>query len=523
MDASAGQFGPIDEFPENGLKEIELNGETLLLAKTADGIRALSGHCPHNGAPLKKGVRAGDKIICPWHKAAFSLGSGKCLAPPVIDDLQRYAVEVRDGLIHVQALPVPAPQRIQPDSTQSFAIIGAGAAGFSAAQTLRAEGFSGRIVMIDAPGRLPYDRTALSKTFLAKPEGAHPPTLRDEAFYDQQAIERQSGMVEVLDVEQRMIRLRGGTAQRFDAIFIATGGQAKTLDVPGADLAGIYTLRSADDAEAIKQAASSAKQVVIVGSSFIGMEVAAALRQRDIAVTVVSPEAVPFEAHLGREIGGVIQKLHESKGVVFKSGEEVAGFSGEKAVNLVRLKSGGHLPADLVILGLGTRPSTSFLDGAFTQKDGGVPVDSSLRLADGVFAGGDIAAFPLWGNGERVRVEHWRVAEQQGRIAALNMLQRPARFAQTPFFWTIQYGQRFDYAGLGRGDDRLSVRGDLQGDGFIAYYVRDGKVVAALGHQRDQEMAAIIELLDRRQDWSVEALHPQGQSPLQVLDKLLNA
>jgi NADPH-dependent 2,4-dienoyl-CoA reductase/sulfur reductase-like enzyme len=253
------------------------------------------------------------------------------------------------------------------------------------------------------------------------------------------------------------------------------------------------------------------------------MEVAASLRERGLDVTVVAKQSRPFEKQLGARIGAVFQTMHEGKGVLFRMQRKVARLDGDGAVQRVLLTNGESIAADLVVVGLGIRPATSFLKDVEVPDDGGIPVDGSLRVADRLFAAGDVAAFPLRGDGPCIRLEHWRVAEQHGRLAARNMLGEAERYEATPYFWTIQYMQRLDYVGQADGSDPLVVRGSL-GDGngkpdFIAYYLRDGKVAAGAGLGRDRDMAAVLALMGRRDDWTVDELHPPDSSPAQVLQQ----
>jgi pyruvate/2-oxoglutarate dehydrogenase complex dihydrolipoamide dehydrogenase (E3) component len=247
------------------------------------------------------------------------------------------------------------------------------------------------------------------------------------------------------------------------------------------------------------------------------MEAAAGLRQRGLDVTVVGQESAPFDKQLGADVGNVYRKIHEEQGVKFRLGEKVGGLMGEGAVRAVRLAGGDEIAADLVVAGLGIVPATDFVTGAERGADNGLLVDARLRAADELYAAGDVAAFPLRGDGETIRVEHWRVAEQHGRVAALNMLGRDVVYDSVPVFWTIQYMKRLDYVGHASSKDDVLVRGDLGKQEFIAYYLRDGLVAAAAGMNRDQDMAAIIALMEAERNWLVEDLHPEGTSPVAVL------
>jgi NADPH-dependent 2,4-dienoyl-CoA reductase/sulfur reductase-like enzyme len=292
----------------------------------------------------------------------------------------------------------------------------------------------------------------------------------------------------------------------YDAALIATGS---TPTRPG--FAGdVFVLRNRADADAILARAEQSERAVVLGSSFIGMEVAASLRERGLEVTVVAQDSAPFEKQLGARIGGVFARLHEQMNVTFRWNQQVAGVDG----GVVALRSGEKLQADLVVAGFGVRPETGFVSGVDRNDDGSLPVDAGLRVADGLFAAGDIARFPLYGDGDPIRVEHWRVAQQHGRVAALNMLGKNIRYDKVPLFWTIQYLKRLDYIGHASEWDDIVVHGDLQKPEFLAYYVKDGLVVAAVGMDRDADTAALVELFTLRHDWTADAL---GATPAAVL------
>ena len=288
--------------------------------------------------------------------------------------------------------------------------------------------------------------------------------------------------------------------------------------MPGADLGHVYTLRSRGDADAILLQAERSTCAVILGASFIGMEVAASLRERGLDVTVVGKEAAPFAKQLGEQVGGAFVGLHEQHGVAFRLGSGVKALEGDGQVSAVVLDSGERIAADLVVVGVGVRPAPSYAEGLNRRDDGGIIVDANLCAAPALYAAGDIASFPHRGDGEPIRVEHWRVAEQHGRVAALNMLGYATQYDAVPFFWTIQYMKRLDYVGHAADWDSVVLHGDLgKGGGeprFLAYYVKDGRVAAAAGLGRDEDIAALIELFTMRRDWTAADL---GENPAAVL------
>ncbi len=498
---------------EGQMRAQEVNGKKLLLTKIAGKCHAIGETCPHAGGPLNEGVLRGDVVTCPWHKAAFRVTTGERLEPPAIDDLPRYPTRIVDGRIMITAAEEPASAQpaASPDE-RCMAIVGAGAAGVAAAQALREAGFTGRVVLISQEDRLPYDRTVLSKYALSGKKGGEKTPLQDAAFYDRHAIERMTRTVSAIDPASRRITFQDGGTLSYHAGLVATGGLPRKLQVPGADLPGVFTLRTAADAEAIASAAAQARSAVIAGSGFIGMEAAASLRERGLAVTVVAPQAVPFERQLGREIGQVFRRVHESEGIAFRLEDEVVAVHGHTRVEGVTLKTGGHLEADLVIAGFGVSPTTGLVRNVTPRKDGGLLVDANLRLADGLFAAGDIAAFPLRGDGEPTRVEHWRVAEQHGRLAARNMLGGTLAYEAVPYFWTIHFMKRLDYVGHAERWDDILIDGNLDEPRFVAFYVAQGSVAAIAGWGQDRQMAAAIGLMEDRKQWPVaelrEALMP---------------
>lgn len=497
-----------------GMKQVEVDGEKVLLLRDGDAVHAVGATCPHAGGPLAEGVRNGDRIVCPWHKAAFCIRTGAVQDPPALDALPRYDVRVDAGRILIaKPAPAPASPPASPDG-RCFVIVGAGAGGAVAAQTLREEGFAGRVVMLDPANRVPYDRTVLSKYALSGQKGAEKSPLQTQSFYREHGIERRTAEVSRIDAEARRITCADGTALNYDAALLATGAAPVLPPFPGAKLRHVYTLRSRADADAILAQAERSERAVVLGASFIGMEVAASLRERGLDVVVVGKEAAPFAKQLGEQVGRAFVGLHERQGVAFRLGREVASLEGDGSVSGVVLDGGERIAADLVVVGFGVKPATAYAEGLNRNGDGGLVVDATLRAAPGLYAAGDIARFPHRGDGEPIRVEHWRVAEQHGRVAALNMLGRDVRYDAVPFFWTIQYMKRLDYVGHAESWDSTVLHGDLGKPDFLVYYVKDGRVAAAAGLGRDEDTAALIELFARRRDWQAAEL---GEHPAAVL------
>ncbi len=511
------EVAALEAVEPGGMKQVEVDGEKILLLRDGDAVRAVGATCPHAGGPLVQGVRNGGRIVCPWHKAAFCIRTGAVQDPPALDALPRYDVRVDAGRIFLaKPAPAPAAPLMAPDG-RCFVIVGAGGAGAVAAQTLREEGFTGRVVMLDPANRVPYDRTVLSKYALSGQKGAEKSPLQSQSFYREHRIERRTAEVSRIDAQARRITCADGTAVDYDAALLATGAVPVLPSFPGAGLGHVHTLRSRADADAILAQAERSTRAVVLGASFIGMEVAASLRERGLDVTVVGKEAAPFAKQLGEEVGRAFVGLHEGHGVAFRLGRGVASLEGDGQVSGVVLEGGERIAADLVVAGFGVKPATSYAEGLNQSDDGGLLVDATLRAAPGLYAAGDIARFPHRGDGEPIRVEHWRVAEQHGRVAALNMLGRETRYDAVPFFWTIQYMKRLDYVGHAQAWDSTVLHGDLGKPEFLAYYVKDGRVAAAAGLGRDQDTAALIELFARRRDWQATEL---GDRPVAVLAAL---
>jgi NADPH-dependent 2,4-dienoyl-CoA reductase/sulfur reductase-like enzyme/nitrite reductase/ring-hydroxylating ferredoxin subunit len=507
----------LNAIPQGGMIAVEHQGETILLVRNADTVSAVGGTCPHAGAPLVEGVRHGDRIICPWHKAAFCTRTGKLLDPPAVDGLPSYQVRIEQGRILVAKASAEAKPADPTKDNRCFVIAGAGAAGAMAAQTLREEGFAGRVLMLDAINRVPYDRTLLSKYVLSGENGAEKSPLQSQAFYQAHDIERRTAEIVHVDPAQRRIICADGSVIPYDAALLATGSTAVMPALPGIGLHGVFSLRSRADADAILQQAERSTRAVVLGASFIGMEVAASLRERGLEVVVVGKERIPFEKQLGAKIGSALMGLHTRRGVMFRLESEVAALQGDRAVGAVLLKDGTRIDAGLVVVGFGVKPVTAHAEALNRREDGGIIVDAQLRAAPGLFAAGDIACFPDRGDGPPIRVEHWRVAEQHGRLAALNMLGRSMPYEAVPVFWTIQYMKRLDYAGHATEWDAEVIHGDLSKPEFIAYYVTNGLVAAASGIDRDKDMAALIELFALKRQWTAAEL---GSDPAGVLASL---
>ncbi|WP_334598602.1 FAD-dependent oxidoreductase [Pseudomonas alvandae] len=472
--------------------EVSLNESPVLLLRAGGQVRAFQGKCPHAGAPLAKGAVCHGRLICPWHKAAFRAEDGALCEPPALDSLERYHVEVRGDEVWVDDQPLPAEKIPPADDPRTFVIIGAGAAGTACAAALREKGFGGRILMLDREAEAGYDRTVLSKYVLAGDMAADKtPPLRDETYFTQQRIERRHGEVTDLDVDARQIRLASGETLSYDAVLLATGGVPKTPGLSGLDLPNVFTLRSLADSRQILDRAQPGQQAVIIGDSFIAMEVASSLRKRELSVTVLARHPVPFAKQFGDSIGKAILARHRANGVVYHSEGEAARIEGTGKAEAVVLDNGQRFAADLVIIGVGVLTATEPFANLPRENDESLIVDDGMRVTDGVWAVGDIATFPL--NGQPRRIEHWRLAQQQARIAATNMLGGEEHYLDVPFFWTYHFGKRYDYLGHAEEWDEVQFKGTPEHPPFIALLGKGGLVAAVVACDEGRAMAALAQ------------------------------
>uniref|UniRef100_A0A7C3V1Q2 NAD(FAD)-dependent dehydrogenase n=1 Tax=Desulfobacca acetoxidans TaxID=60893 RepID=A0A7C3V1Q2_9BACT len=493
----------VDDLSDGDMKEVEVEGLKILLTRLDGEFYAIGGECAHYGGPLAQGVLSGEHITCPWHQARYLVKTGELVDPPALNSLARFETKVERGKVFVilpdnpsGTIPPAMVRRDDRADSRVFVILGGGAAGNAAAQKLRQLAFQGRIVLISQESRLPYDRPPLSKGYLSGDLDAEGLPLRSEDFYREADIELLLGKhVSQVKPAIKTIIFTYGDSMTYDALLLATGSKPVELEVPGAGLNNVFTLRSAADCDQIIRAATQAAEAVVVGSSFIAMEAAASLRKRGLAVTVVGRSPVPFQRTLGPEIGGMLQKVHEEQGVSFKLGRQVAALEGTTRVTAVVLDNGERLPADLVLVGLGVYPATDYLWDIPINPDHSVTVDRYLALADGLYAAGDIARFPDWRTGELIRVEHWQLAELHGFTAAANMAGQQKEFRGVPFFWTEHFDLYLYHVGHVTAWDEIIWHGKVQDRRFVAFYVKHGRVLAAAGCDYDHGLAYIAELI----------------------------
>jgi NADPH-dependent 2,4-dienoyl-CoA reductase/sulfur reductase-like enzyme/nitrite reductase/ring-hydroxylating ferredoxin subunit len=496
MAGSMQQAAKFVDLPEDHGTRVTVADTPILLVRQGDKVHAFSADCPHAGAPLEEGAVCNGRIVCPWHKGTFAIADGSLFEPPPLAGLKCYPVGIENGNVLVSPEAQAQPQRKLTADTRTMAVIGAGAAGAAACATLREAGFDGRLLLIGREHGMPYDRTALSKFVLAgdMPPEKIPPLLPDD-FLSTQRIERVEAEVVKLDAAAKRIDLPNELTLHYDAALICTGGIPKPMDVPGSNLRRVFLLRSRGDAAMILASLEGLRKALIVGASFIGLEVASSLRKRGMDVTVVAPGKVPLGSQFGEKLGRMFQRLHEKNGVVFRMESKIAAFLGDDIVNEAELESGEKLPGEIVIIGTGVRPATDFLKGVDLADDGGVPVDSSMQAAPGLYAAGDIAQFPLPRSDKTLRIEHWRVAQQHARVAALNMAGGDEHYTGVPYFWTYHFGKRFEYLGHASEHDEVVIDGDVDTQAFIAYLMKDGLVAAAVACDREALTARLAEAM----------------------------
>ncbi|MFY0731945.1 FAD-dependent oxidoreductase [Pseudomonas sp. NFX15] len=480
------------DVPQDRGLEVDVEDSKIILLRVGDQLRAYQGQCPHAGAPLADGAMCNGRLTCPWHKAQFRIEDGGLCEPPALDSLKRYPLEVREGEVWIDSEPLPDAHTPPADDPQTFVIVGAGAAGTAAAAALREKGFGGRVLLLDHEAGAGYDRTVLSKFVIAGETAPQDvPALREEDFYREQRIERRHARVASLDAPNKTLHLADGQSLQYDAALLATGGIPKPLQLPGADLPQVFVLRSKAHAEQILNSARPGQRAVIIGDSFIAMESASALREYGLEVTVLARHEVPFAKQFGDTVGKAILARHVAHGVVYHTQGSAARIEGSDKVEAVLLDNGQRLPADLVLVGIGVTPATEPFADLPQEKDHSLRVDGGMRVTEGLWAAGDIATFAL--NGQPRRIEHWRLAQQQARIAAANMLGGDEHYLDVPFFWTWHFGKNYDYLGHAEHWDEVEFKGDPYHPPFIGLFGKKGVVVAAVACDEERAMAMLAE------------------------------
>nr|XP_033813244.1 apoptosis-inducing factor 3 isoform X1 [Geotrypetes seraphini] len=476
---------------ENGqMREVDLGCGKALLIKQNGEYYAMGHKCPHYGAPLVKGVLSRGRVRCPWHGACFNIGTGDIEDFPGLDGLPKFQVKIEKERVYIraskQALQSQRRTKVMAKcialsnyntSITNVLIIGAGPAGLLCAETLRQEGFSDRIVICTMEKYLPYDRPKLSKAMDSQPDQI---ALRSKEFFHTYDIEVLMEMQVVsVDAKSKVAVFKDGFKMEYNKLLIATGSTPKTLACKGKEIDNVFTLRTPEDANWAVRLATG-KNAVIVGASFLGMEVAAYLCEKAHSVSVVELEDIPFKKFLGEKVGRAIMKMFESHRVKFYMQTEVSELrEHEGKLKEVVLKSGKLLRADVCVIGIGASPTTGFLkqSGITIDSRGFIPVNKMMQSnVPGVFAAGDVITFPLaLRNNKKVNVPHWQMAHIQGRIAALNMLAQGTEISTIPYLWTAMFGKSIRYAGHGEGFDDVIIQGHLDELKFVAFYTRRPK------------------------------------------------
>lgn len=477
----------LSEIPKEGTIAGRVGDEPILLSRLGGELFAIGGTCTHYGGHLGNGLPRGTTVRCPLHHACFDLKTGAVLRAPALDPVDRWLVEVEGGNAFVR-------RRIEYSSASGpstdrdvgrIVIVGGGAAGLACANELRRRGFAGEVTILSADADPPCDRPNLSKDYLAGTAPEEWLWLRSEDWYADNRIGLHlEAEVTAVDPGARKVTIASGKDFAYDRLLIATGSEPKRLALPGFDHSNVLMLRTVADARAIASKASPGARAVVVGSSFIALEAAAALRHRKVEVDIVSAGKLPLERVFGAELGQKLQQLHESNGVRFHLSAVLAAFDGEA----VTLASGEQISADFVLVGIGVRPRTGVAALAGASVGEGVLVNAHLRTSQpGIYAAGDIAAYPDPFSGGPIRVEHWAVAERQGEVVAANMLGEPQVFDSAPFFWTEQFGLTIRYVGRASGWDAVTLEGSFEDRSLIARYFADGVHCATATIGRDEQ------------------------------------
>ena len=474
-------------------------GEPVLVARRGDELFAIGATCTHYGGPLAKGLMVDCTVRCPWHHARFDLRTGEAIAAPALNSVACYKIEKRGEQFFVTGRIDSKAERRPKSSPASVVIIGAGAAGGAAAEMLRREGYDGPVTLIGVDEALPYDRPNLSKDYLAgnAPEEWIP--LRPPEFYRDQKIDALTNTtVTGIDTKAKQVTLSDGRSLGFGALLLATGAEPVRLSIPGADSPHVCYLRTLADSRRIIEKAKNAKRAIVIGSSFIGLEVAWSLRERKLEVAVVGRELVPLGKVLGAEMGDLVYKTHQAHGVKFHLGRTPAAIHDR----YVQLDDGTKLDCDLIVVGIGVRPNTQLAEQAGIATDNGVLVNEFLETnVPAIFAAGDIARWPDPRAG-RIRVEHWVVAERQGQTAARNILGAREPFTIPPFFWSNHFDLQICYVGHGSSDDRASACGDVKEKDASVVFRSGDKLTAVASVGRDLENLKAELALERGEKFS---------------------
>ncbi|KAI5998729.1 hypothetical protein EDD15DRAFT_2161656 [Pisolithus albus] len=515
------------ELKDGQMKEVAFENEgKVVVYRLGDAVHATSAFCTHYGAPLAKGVLTADgRVVCPWHGACFNICTGDIEDAPAPSALYSFKTHIADGKVFVTAdvtRTVKANSSRPPKLLSTGAapagkgvlIVGGGAGAFHTIESLREHGYSGNITVLSKEMHAPIDRTKLSKALITSSAKIEWRSASDLKIRYGTTLRLGVTVISVDTAAKQVIFEGGKESASYDQLILASGGTPRRLPIEGADLANVYTFRGIEDAKKVDAGesqllhhrhAQEGKRMVVIGSSFISMELVVAVSKRKLAsIDVIGMEEYPFERVLGREVGKGLKKYHESQGVRFhmksKVDKIVVSESNPSQASGV-VVNGQTIPADFIVMGVGVAPATEFLkqSGFTLEKDGGVKVDEYLRVrghAD-VYAIGDIAWYPQVGTGESRRIEHWNVASNQGRAVGMTISGNPQPFVKIPIFWSA-LGQQLRYCGTGAEYEDVIIKGDPGEMKFIAYYVKDNRIVAVASMQNDPVVSKASELLRLR-------------------------
>lgn len=500
------------DIKENEMKSFELgDAGKVLLVRQNGKLSAIGSKCTHYGAPLETGALGEGRIRCPWHGACFNIANGDIEDFPGLDSLPCYEVKVENNNVKVRAKKsdlqsnkrVKTMCKMDSGNDEKIVVIGGGPAGATCVETLRQEGFTGKITMICKENYLPYDRVKVSKSMDVDIEKIQ---LRSDAFYKEHDIEVLKNTEAVsVDTQANSVSLNNGKKLDYTKIFIATGSKAMKANIPGAELGKVVVIRNYDDAKYIRQLLNKEMNVVVLGASFIAMEAASYCVDKVKSVTVIGRDQVPFRQLLGTEIGSAFKTLFEEKGIKFvmNSGMKACIGDGEGNIQQVELVNGDRLEADLCIMGVGGAVNTEFLknSGIELTKNGSIEVNEFMQSnVQNVYVGGDIAFAPVYSNDNlKSAIGHYPLAHYHGKIAAMNMTGKATPLKAVPFFWTMLFGKGIRYSGHGKYDNIL-YSGNVQELKFVAYYMKDDRVVAISSCGRDPIVSKYAELRAQGKD-----------------------
>ncbi|KAI9512976.1 flavoprotein [Russula earlei] len=501
-----------EDLKDGQMKEVQFDSGKVLLSRLGDKVHATSAFCTHYGAPLVKGVLTADgRVVCPWHGACFNICTGDIEDAPAPAALHSFQTHITDGKIYVTADPanttkdkLSRPPKLLSSGGEvggaGVVIVGGGSGAFHATESLREHGYKAPITIISQETNAPIDRTKLSKALItdaSKLEWRTPADLKIKYG----TTLRIGTTVTSVDTSNKTVTIENGKEiLPYDTLILASGSVPRRLPIEGADLESVCTFRNVQDTQKIESACQEGKHLVVIGSSFISMELVGAVSKRNLAlIHVIGLEQYPFEAVLGKEIGAGLKQFHQKQGVLFHSSTSVKAMRKDPGETLtkVELSNGATIYADLIVMGVGVRPATDYLkkSGWELEKDGSVKVDELLRVPDrpDVYAIGDIATYPQLPGGTYRRIEHWNVAGNMGRAVGKTIAGSPQPFVKVPIFWSAQ-GQQLRYCGIDVGHDDIYIQGDPAELKFIAYYIKGGKVTAVASMQNDPVVSKASEL-----------------------------